>query len=175
MGFWNLHCISPLLSLPRTYQLIKAIPIRSCLYYWWFHHLGIFSFWGLWSQKCLSLASSIIVELWASKIWRFYLFCSPSCHYYYCYYYCLVFLLVICWTTWSSWKFIIWKKLFRCGTWIERVKLRFDWLVRWQCWVVFISWKNGRPCGDPRPCRRMHMLMWDLLVAMPCLVILILA
>ena len=29
MGFWNLHCISPLLSLPRTYQLIKAIPIRS--------------------------------------------------------------------------------------------------------------------------------------------------
>ena len=29
MGFWNLHCISPLLSLPRTYQLVKAIPIRS--------------------------------------------------------------------------------------------------------------------------------------------------
>ena len=29
MGFWNLRCISPLLSLRRTYQLTKAIPIRS--------------------------------------------------------------------------------------------------------------------------------------------------
>ena len=96
----------------------------------------------------------------------------PPCHYCYCYcYYCLVVLLVICWTTWSSWKFITWKKLFRCGTWIERVKLRFDWLVWWQCWEVFIRWKNGRSCGDPKLCRRMHMLVWVLLVALPCLLV----
>ena len=74
-------------------------------------------------------------------------------------------------STWSSWKFIIWKKLFQCGTWIERVKLSLDWLVWWQCWEVFIIWKNGRSCGDLRLCKRMPMLVRVLLVALPCLLV----
>ena len=41
----------------------------------------------------------------------------------------------------------------------------------WQCWEVFIIWKNGRSCGDPRLCKRMHMLVWVLLVALPCLLV----
>ena len=51
------------------------------------------------------------------------------------------------------------------------MKLSLDWLVWWQCWEVFIIWKNGRSCGDLRLCKRMHMLVWVLLVALPCLLV----